>query len=57
MLLIWCSQVPTAVQTLFAYASFALVSELSSPPQPAAMRATETSSVSIAAAAIRMPAP
>ena len=57
MLLTWFSQVPIAVQTLLAYASFALVLELSPPPQPAAMSATETSSVSIATAATRMPGP
>jgi hypothetical protein len=36
MLLIVCSQLPIALQTLFAYASLAFVSEL--PPQPAPTR-------------------
>jgi hypothetical protein len=38
MLLTCSSQVPTAVQTLFAYASFADLFE-DEPPQPAATRA------------------
>ena len=42
MLLACCPQLPIALQTLFAYASFALVSELS--PHPAANTARTASS-------------
>ena len=41
MLLICCSQLPIALQTPSAYASFAFLSELD-PPQPPAINATIT---------------
>jgi hypothetical protein len=55
MLLIVCSQLPIALQTLFAYASLAFVSELL-PPQPAPTSARTAISARIGAVLTHLPA-
>ena len=54
MVLICCSQLPIAEQTLFAYASLAFVSEL--PPQPAATSVRTATSARIGVAVTHLPA-